>query len=832
MKISANWLRELFPHEVDVQQAVQVLTATGLEVEGVDHFEAVPGGLRGVIVGHVTGVVQHPNADRLRICTVDVGLEDGPLNIVCGASNVAEGQKVPVATVGTTLHPQGGEPFKIKKGKIRGEVSLGMICAEDELGLGSGHDGIMVLAQDAPVGADLAQVVGLEGDDVIEIGLTPNRNDAMGHWGVARDLRAGLLHGTVEGIGPMSADDLVLHECSDLNAALKETASVSLSVDATEDCPHYLAVELHNVKVGPSPDWAQKRLRAIGVQPLNNVVDATNLVLHEFGNPLHAFDMDKIGGGQIVVRKAAQGEPFTTLDGEGRELDANDLVIADAAKAMCLAGVYGGLDSGVSESTTKVILEAAWFNPVTVRKSAKRHTLSTDASFRFERGVDPNTVRLAAERCTQLLTEWSGAQVAAATEHMDTATVQDAQVKLDLGWLTRFLGTDISQDRLKSILASLDIAVSEELASTWMLTVPAYRSDVTRPADVAEEILRIHGFDHVPLPTRMTGTLEVPAKPNREDVLFGWRELLVSQGFTEIMSNSLTKAKYAELVKDRDLHPEASVHMLNPLSSDLGAMRQSLVFQGLEAVARNSKHKQPDLRMFEFGRTYTQRDVTEEDGTVRKTYDEKEHLSLWVTGRDKPETWNAPKGKDGQANMFTLKHAVESLLAKVGLNVLSEAEADTDGLLAEGIVLRHANGQEVGRWGLMQPSVAQACDVDVPVFWADFDVAKLWKVVKKRRVKAHDLARFPSVRRDFAVVVAKSVAYETLKLAAEKAERKWLRGVELFDVYEGKGLQEGEQSYALAFTLQNPDATLNDKQIDSAMSRILKALESAGARLR
>ena len=832
MKISASWLRELFPHEVDVQQAAQVLTATGLEVEGVDHVEAVPGGLRGVVVGHVTEVVQHPNADRLRICKVDVGLEDGPLGIVCGASNVAEGQKVPVATVGTTLHPQGGEPFKIKKGKIRGEVSHGMICAEDELGLGSGHDGIMVLAQDTPVGADMAHVVGLEGDDVIEIGLTPNRNDAMGHWGVARDLRAGLLHGTVEGIGPMSADDLVLPACSDLNAALKEATSVSLSVDAREDCPHYLVVELHHVKVGPSPDWAQKRLRAIGVQPLNNVVDATNLVLHEFGNPLHAFDLDKIGGGRIVVRKAAQGEPFTTLDGESRELDAKDLVIADAAEAMCLAGIYGGLNSGVSESTTKVILEAAWFNPVTVRKSAKRHTLSTDASFRFERGVDPNTVRLAAERCAQLLTEWAGAQVVAATEHLDTATVQDAQVELDLGWLERFLGTDISQDRLKSILASLDIAVNDKHGSIWKLTVPAYRSDVTRPADVAEEILRIHGFDHVPLPTRMTGTLEVPAKPNREDVLFGWRELLVSQGFTEIMSNSLTKAKYAELVKDRDLHPEASVHMLNPLSSDLGAMRQSLVFQGLEAVARNSNYKQPDLRLFEFGRTYTQHDVTDKDGTVRKAYDEKEHLSLWVTGRDKPETWNAPKGKDGQANMFTLKHAVESLLAKVGLNVFSEAESDTDGLLAEGIVLRHANGQEVGRWGLVQPSVAQACDVDVPVFWADFDVAKLWKAVKKRRVKANELARFPAVRRDLALVVAKSVAYEALKVAAEKAERKLLKGVELFDVYEGKGLEDGEKSYAMAFTLQNPDATLNDKQIDSAMSRILKALESAGARLR
>jgi phenylalanyl-tRNA synthetase beta chain len=431
-----------------------------------------------------------------------------------------------------------------------------------------------------------------------------------------------------------------------------------------------------------------------------------------------------------------------------------------------------------------------------------------------------------------LLTEWAGAKVFAATEHADTATVQEAHVDLDLGWLARFLGTDISKDRLKSILASLDIEVKDGQGSTWTLTVPAYRSDVTRPADVAEEILRIHGFDHVPLPTRMTGTLEIPAKPNREDVLFGWRELLVSQGFTEIMSNSLTKAKYAELVKDRDLNPEASVHMLNPLSSDLGAMRQSLVFQGLEAIARNSKHKQPDLRMFEFGRTYTQRDVTAEDGTLRKAYDEKEHLSLWVTGRDKPESWNAPKGQDGEADMFTLKYAVESLLATVGLSLFSEAEVDTKGLLAEGVVLRHANGQEVGRWGLVQPSVAQGCDVDAPVFWADFDVAKLWKAVKKRRVKAHDLARFPAVRRDLALVVSKGVAYETLKVAAEKAERKLLKGVELFDVYEGKGLEEGGVGYAMAFTLQNPDATLNDKQIDSAMSRILNALESAGARLR
>ena len=409
MKISARWLQQLFSFDVPVDQAAQVLTATGLEVEGVEHVQDVPGGLAGVVIGHVTSVEPHPNADRLRLCKVDVGEE--VLDIVCGASNVAEGQKVPVAQVGATLHPTGGEPFKIKKGKIRGEVSLGMICAEDELGLGTSHDGIMVLDAGAKVGQPLAAHVGLEGDDVIEIGLTPNRNDAMGHWGVARDLRAGLLHGTVDGVGPMEVNDLRLPAMAQLDDALARGGNLSLNVDAKDDCPHYLALELEDVKVGPSPEWAQKQLRAIGLQPINNVVDATNLVLHEFGNPLHAFDMEQIGGSQIRVRKAKQGEAFTTLDGQARTLDAQDLVIADRDKPMCLAGVYGGADSGVSDRTTKVVLEAAWFHPVTVRKSAKRHTLSTDASFRFERGVDPNMVRNAAARCVHLLEKWAGARL-------------------------------------------------------------------------------------------------------------------------------------------------------------------------------------------------------------------------------------------------------------------------------------------------------------------------------------------------------------------------------------------------------------------------------------
>ena len=832
MKISARWLRQLFPFDVEVAEAAQVLTATGLEVEGVEAVEDVPGGLRGVVVGLVTGLAPHPNADRLRICTVDIGHDDGPLTIVCGAANVAEGQKVPVATVGTTLHPQSGEPFKIKKGKIRGEVSLGMICAEDELGLGSSHDGIMVLDEGVSVGADLGDVLGMEGDEVIEIGLTPNRNDAMGHWGVARDLRAGLMHGTVEGIGPMKVGELVVPQLTSLDKALQQRASFELDVQAQEDCPHYLAVELHGVNIQPSPDWAQKQLRAIGVQPINNVVDATNLVLHEWGHPLHAFDLDRIQGSKMVVRNAHAAEPFQTLDGQDRELDARDLVIADEQAPMCLAGVYGGAHSGVSDATTKVLLEAAWFHPVTVRKTAKRHGLSTDASFRFERGVDPQTVKKAAERCVALLTEWSGAELKAAVEFVGTPRVQEAHIQLDLTWLFGFLGTEIERNRLRSIMEALDISISKEEDNTWSLVVPAYRSDVTRPADLAEEVLRIHGFDHVPLPSRMSGTLEVPEKPSREDVLFGWRELLVHLGFSEIMSNSLTKASYAELVKDRDLTPEESVPMLNPLSSDLGAMRQSLIFQGLEAVARNTNHQHPNLRMFEFGRSYRRKLTPQDGGEDKFIYDEKEHLSLWITGRAHPESWNRAKGKEGQAGLYDLKHVVEVLMDAVGLNVLAESETETDGLLAEGLILRHPNGKEVGRWGLVQPHVAEACGVHAPVYWADFDVAQLWKAVRKRKIKAKELPKFPSVRRDLALVVDKSIPYESLRLAAQKAERKLLQEVSLFDVYEGKGMEEGEKSYAMAFRLQHPDATLTDKQIESAMSRILTALEASGARLR
>ena len=817
----------MLPFEVSVPEAAQVLTATGLEVEGVELVEDIPGGLEGVVIGLIKEVKPHPNADRLNLCKVDIGSET--VDIVCGASNVAAGQKVPVATIGTTLHPTSGEAFKIKKGKIRGEVSMGMICAEDELGLGDSHEGIMVLDTNAQIGTSLAVFVGLEGDEVIEIGLTPNRNDAMGHWGVARDLRAGLIHGTVEGIGPMEMSELILPNREDLIPAFKQGSSLNLEVSATEDCPHYLALEFHDVQVGPSPDWAQKQLRAIGVQPINNVVDATNLVLHEFGNPLHAFDLDKIEGQSIHVRKAFPNESLTTLDGQERELHENDLVIADQNKAMCLAGVYGGAHSGVITSTTSVMIEAAWFHPVTIRKTARRHGLNTDASFRFERGVDPESVRLAAERCARLIQDWSGARLVGAIEFADTSPVSGCQVELSLEWLSRFLGVQLEVDRIRSILASLDIQIQKESEDRWHVKVPAYRSDVTRPADVAEEILRIHGFDHVPIPERMTGTLEIPSKPNREDVLFGWREVLVGLGFSEIMSNSLTKASYAELVSDRDLQPESSVLMLNPLSNDVAAMRQSLVFQGLEAIARNTNHQHPDLRLFEFGRTYVR---TNEEDDEAPAFRETEHLSLFVTGREFPESWNRPKGKEGMATLYTMKHAVEVLLERVGLTVVSDPEVSQGGLVLEGVTLRNLHGNEIGRWGLVQPAVAKSCGVEAPVFWADFQVAQLWKAVKKRKIKAQDLSKFPSVRRDLALVVDQNVSYEHLRQTAASAEKKLLTDIQLFDVYQGKGLESTEKSYAMSFRLQHDSATLTDKQIEAAMDRILRALENEGARLR
>jgi phenylalanyl-tRNA synthetase beta chain len=818
MKVSFRKIKEFLPTTVSAVDAAAVLTATGLEIEGVETVEDVPGGMQGLVVGKITECSQHPNADRLRCCKVDVGTET--LDIVCGAPNAAEGLSVLVATVGTMLHPSEGDPFKIKKGKIRGEVSLGMLCGADEVGVGENTGGIMELDSKWSPGTDASEVFNVGSDQVLEIGLTPNRNDAMGHFGVARDLRAGLLHGTVADVVEGNLNDVVLPKSDDIDLNQGFNNGFKAKVEAADLASKYVLVGIDGVKVGPSPEHAQKFLRAIGVAPINNIVDATNYVLHELGQPLHAFDYDTICSEKLIVRLANEGEKITTLDGVERKLNKADLVIADSKEAMCIAGVFGSSKHGVSENTTKVLIESAYFDPVSIRKSAKRHGLSTDASFRFERQVDPNTVAAAANRVSSLIKEWAGGEVVGAEEIGSSEKTKGASVEIEWEMLDRVIGVELNRDRVKSILASLEIEIAKESAEGVLVEVPAYRSDVTRPADVVEEILRVHGFDQIEIPSRISSTLEIPNRPDREDEIFGWASTLVARGFNEIISNSLTKASYAESVNDQDLNPKATVEILNPLSGDLGVMRQSLVFQGVEAIARNRNHRMPDLRLFELGRTYKKK--------VDK-YEEIEHLTLFVTGRKKNESWNEG---DDKVDLFTLKEAVWALLTQIGISDKVTERSDEGGLMLEGNEILLGENT-IGRLGQIHPNVTALCDVDEPVFWADLRVKPLLKARKKRKIIASELPKFPSVRRDLSLIADKSVAYDDIKSAAFSAERKLLKEVNLFDVYEGEKLEGGKVSYSVSLIIQDPTQTLTDKKIDKSVARVLEAItEKTGACLR
>ena len=817
MKVSYRKIKEFLPTSISATDAAAVLTATGLEIEGVETVEHIPGGLKGLIVGKITDCNQHPNADRLRVCKVDVGSET--LDIVCGAPNASTGLNVIVATPGTWIHPTGGEPFKIKRGKIRGEVSNGMLCGPDEVGLGEDTGGIMELDPSLKPGSLVSDAFRIGSNEVLDIGLTPNRNDAMGHYGVARDLRAGLIHGTVKEITDNGLQNVSVPQCADIDFS-KGFDTLKASVANPELASKYTLVGIDGVKIGPSPEEAQHFLKSIGVAPINNVVDATNYVLHELGQPLHAFDYDKIGGEEIIVRQANKGEKITTLDDVERKLDTADLVIADAKDAMCIAGVFGSGEHGVSDKTTKVLIESAFFNPVSVRKSAKRHGLSTDASFRFERQVDPNLVEQAAQRVAQLIMDWAGGEVFGATHVTSNEKVEGATIKLELDMMDRVIGAKLERDRVSSILESLDIEISSKDESTMTLQVPAYRSDVTRPADIIEEILRIHGFDQIEIPSRISSALEIPQKPNREDEIFGWASTLVAKGYNEIMSNSLTKASYAESVNDRDLNPKASVEILNPLSSDLGVMRQSLVFQGIEAIARNKNHKVADLRLFELGRTY----MKTADG-----YSETEHLSLFVSGNKSKENWNE---KYTKSDLFTIKEGVWALLSQIGIAAKVTERADEGGLLLEGSEILLGE-KSIGRFGLVHPDVVEMCGMDGAVYWADLLVEPLLKARKKRKIVAYDLPKFPSVRRDLSLIIEKSVSFEQIKSAAFETERKLLKEVNLFDVYEGDKLDEGKVSYAISLVIQDPNSTLTDKKIDKCISRILDSItQKTGARLR
>jgi phenylalanyl-tRNA synthetase beta chain len=824
MKISYRKINEFLDVQLSATDAAAVLTATGLEIEGVETVDDIQGGLRGLVVGCIINCEQHPNADRLRCCKVDVGKSE-PLDIVCGAPNAAKGLKVVVATIGTELFPKDGDSFIIKKGKIRGEVSNGMLCSAEEVGIGVPNGGIIELEEKCKPGTALSEVYGVGSDEILEIGLTPNRNDAMGHLGVARDLRAGLLHGTVKEFTQSSLSEVKLLKSMkiDFGSGLSDGFQAEIESTALDLATRYTLIEIDGLKIEPSPEHAQRFLRSIGCAPINNVVDATNYVLNELGQPLHAFDADKVKG-ELRVRLATEGETITTLDGENRELCDKDLVIADSNEAMCIAGVFGSEKHGVSNGTTRILLESAFFNPVSIRKSAKKHGLSTDASFRFEREVDPNLIKAAGERAAELICEWSGGKVVGAVELGETEISPGVAVDLEWEMLDKIIGQKLERTHVMSILKSLDIDVIREDKDKLNLLVPAYRGDVTRTADVVEEILRIHGFDQINIPSRISSTLEVHTGQDREDILFGLASTLVSRGFNEIISNSLTKSSYAECVKDADLDPSKTVDILNPLSGDLGVMRQSLVFQGIEAIARNRNHKSADLKFFELGRTYQVNKKGQTQG-----YIETEHISLWVTGRKVPLNWNENEEK---VDLFTLKEAVGTLLDQVGVRSKVNEMMDEGGILLEGNVIK-IGSNVIGRFGQVHPDVTKMCEVDEPVFWGDLLIEPLLKARKKRTIIAKELPKFPSVKRDLSLVLDKVVSFESIKEVAYKSENKLLKEVSLFDVYEGDKIEKGKVSYAIGLILQDESKTLTDKQIDKSVARILEGITKAtGATLR
>lgn len=810
MKISSNWLHSFLPIQKTPEELDVILTDTGLEVEGFETVETVKGGLEGVVVAEVLTCEQHPNADRLKVTTVNNGKE--VLQVVCGAPNVAAGQKVILAQVGAVLYPEPDKPLKMKVSKIRDVESHGMLCAEDELGLGTSHAGILVLPDSAQVGMPIAEFLELENDVQIEIGLTPNRADAMGHIGVARDVLAYLAchEGRTDKLKLVQTNKLV--KTADLN--------IEVVVENTEKAPRYMGVSITGVKVEPSPNWLQNKLRAVGLSPINNIVDITNYVMRELGTPLHAFDAAVVNG-KVVVRTANPGEKMITLDGVERALDTEDLVIANATKPMCIAGVFGGQDSGISDATTNVFIEAAYFQPVSVRKTAKRHTLSTDASFRFERGVDVDLVPYALERAANLILEIAGGQIGMDVVDIYPNPIERKAVRLRFDRCNRVLGHTIEPQTIQHILESLDFEVTNKSAEALDLLVPNYRVDVFREIDVIEEILRIYGFNQVPVPAKLNASLVVHQKPDVEKIQANICELLSGMGFNETMNNSLTSPDYVTKFGAEVLLEAENVEMLNPLSQDLAVMRQSMIFQALEVVAYNQNRQNPDLRLYEFGKTYAKKEVG---------YTENKRLLLCITGRKDEENWSSSSDK---VSLFTLKQVVRNLVERLGLVSLLQEEGLTEStLLADGYQLRILKNV-IGQVGWITPAMKKHFGIKQDVFVADLDWDLLVDSLKLSKVQYKELPKTFAVRRDFSLLLNTSVQFAQIEQIARKADKKLLQHVGLFDVYEGKNLQEGKKSYAVSFTFQDPEQTLKDAQIDAIMETIRTGLEKElGAELR
>ncbi|GHA75120.1 phenylalanyl-tRNA synthetase beta subunit [Pontibacter akesuensis] len=796
MLISFDWLKQLIPTDKTAEEIGVLLTGSGLEVEGIHTFDLVQGGLEGIVLGEVLTCERHPDADRLNITTVDIGADE-PSQIVCGAPNVAAGQRVVVATVNSTLYPSEGEPFKIKKSKIRGAASEGMICAEDEIGIGASHAGIMVLDTDLPNGTPAAKFFGLGSDKVFEIGLTPNRADAASHFGVARDLQA------------LLDESAQLPKVGDFKVN-NTSRSIAVEVQNTEACPRYAGVTITGLKVGPSPEWMQKRLRAIGLSPINNVVDVTNYVLHELGQPLHAFDADKITGKKIVVKTVEEGTTFKTLDGVERKLGANDLMICNAEEPMAIGGVFGGEDSGVTEETNSIFIESAYFSPDWVRRTGMNHGLKTDASFRFERGTDPNMVILALKRAALLVQEVAGGEVSSEIVDVYPEAIENREIRLSIERTHMLIGQHIGTERIKTILEDLGIQVTHETETHLTLSVPPFKVDVTREADVVEEILRIYGFNNIQMDENLATTyLAKFPKPYAENVVEAISNYIADNGFHEIITNSITNSNYYEPAGEAEM--AGLVKVVNYNSEDLDVLRKSMVFSGLEVLRRNINRRQRELKLFELGKVYEQREGD---------YKESRRLSLYMAGNTTAESWKQPSIKSAFHDMAGV---VQNVLRKLNAGDFEVQPLQENSYMRQGIAYVK-NGTVVAELGVLDAGVTRFMEVKEQVWYAELNWDYLLKKYKDKLV-AEELPKFPEVRRDLSLVLDRNVTFDQLKQLAFKVERKLLQSVNVFDVYEGDKIEAGKKAYALSFTLQDKQQTLTDKVIESTMNRLMQQFE-------
>ena len=808
MKISYNWLKQFINLDWEPEKTSELLTNLGLEVEGLEKYSSIKGGLEGIIVGHIEKCEKHPNADRLKVTGVNVGKET-LLKIVCGAPNVKKGQKVAVATIGTTLHNSDGESWKIKKGKIRGQESNGMLCAEDEIGLGESHDGILILDDKFKPGDPLSNYYDVESDYIFEIGLTPNRADAMSHYGTARDIKAGLIQ-----LGINS--ELMSPSVSGFHV---DNRSLKIDIDVADKkkAPRYCGITISGVSVNNSPSWLQNRLKAIGLSPINNVVDVTNYVLHSLGQPLHAFDADKITGQKVIVRNAIKGEKFTTLDGIERDLDSEDLMICNSKEPMCIAGVFGGLNSGVSNLTTSIFLESAYFDPVSIRKSSKRHGISTDASFRFERGVDPNITKYALKFAAMLIAEVAGGEISSDPRDEYPNKIEDKQVFINFMKTNKIIGEEIPKETIKKILSSLEIKVNNVTEAGLGLTIPSYRNDVTREIDVIEEILRVYGYNNIQIKNKLNSSISNSSRITNHKIENVVAEQLVGHGFFEIMTNSLTSKNYIQFGNSSD--ENEFVKILNPLSSDLAILKNNMLFSGLESIKYNLNRQQNRLKLFEFGKTYHQ------TNGERK---EINNLALFITGNIDSLNWKSSKAK---TDFFFTKGIVNSILNKLGITKYKEKISKNNIFeYGQNLLIKEKSLVE---YGLINSGIIKYFSIDQNIFYINFNWNLITDLIKDKNIKYKQIPKFPEVKRDFALLVDNNISFESISKIAKKTDQKFLKNIILFDVYNGENLPKGKKSYAVSFTLQDETKTLTEKEIDKIMSRLENSFkDELGAELR